>query len=444
VKCLVLNCLARRLLATSLFSLLIVSPAPAQFPQGPPTFSPPVGSGFAAPGLVSQAQLELLARSLANEVQQTADNAQYELSGTSISGQVELRLNALAQAVNAFGDQVRRNSPEMRRAFADFDRAYAELAGLVGSTGGQAPRTSNSLDRLQRLSFQARTAIGSYNPGAPGLPPDAAPGFDGRRLAVTTSNLQISVDRARSLLPRTTNPAYQAASESARNLGDQNRFFQGMQSSAVRQAELWQMAQQLRLACWDLFQLPRVAPVSPQLQDAIIGVKQQLDQVCRLLGIDPNSPIPEPGAAPGTGRIVKPAPPDPAVGGPVQAFQPPPPVQGPGGFGPSGEFLAVLNTALNQSDTYLQTVESRVNSMVQGYQFQAEARKLRSDLLVLNQMVREGRPPRELRATLDQVILDSQALSNRIRSLAGDRGGPVIDLFRATEQSVQRLDQMLR
>ena len=82
--------------------------------------------------------------------------------------------------------------------------------------------------------------------------------------------------------------------------------------------------------------------------------------------------------------------------------------------------------------------------MVQGYQFQAEARKLRSNLLALNQQVREGRSPQELRAVLDQVIQASQALSNRIRALAGDRGGPVIDLFRATEQSVYQLDQMLR
>ncbi len=436
MKSSVLNRLMPGLLATSFYCLLVPLPAPAQFSSGAPSFSRPGGNDLGT--------LQQLSRALTNEVQQAADNAQYELSGTNISGQVSLRLNALAQSVNAFGDQVRNNSPDMRRAFTDFDRAYAELASLVGSFADYAPRTSNSMDRLQRLAFQTRQAIGSYNPGAPGLPQDAAPGFDARRLGVATSNLQIAVDRVRQVLPPPSNPAYEAASSSARNLGDQNRFFQGMQSTTVRQAELWQMAQQLRLACWDLFQLPRVAPVSPVLRDSIISVKQQLDQVCRLVGIDPNSPIPDPGAAPGTGRIVKPAPPDPAQGGPIQAFQPAAPVQGPGGFGQASNFLGVLNTALNQSDAYLQAVESRVNSMVQGYQFQAEARKLRSNLLALNQQVREGRSPQELRAVLDQVIQASQALSNRIRALAGDRGGPVIDLFRATEQSVYQLDQMLR
>ena len=179
--------------------------------------------------------------------------------------------------------------------------------------------------------------------------------------------------------------------------------------------------------------LPSRFPVDPATRGAIVLAKQQLDQVCRFLGIDPNSPISDPGSPPNLGKIVRAAPPDPSLspqpGFPVQLPQPPIGAFPPTGYRPSAEFLALLNTALNQSDVFLRTIESHVNQMVQGYQFQAEARQFRSNLLVLNQRVREGAPRREIEAALNGALRSSRVISTRIGALVGGRGGPVINQF---------------
>jgi len=184
------------------------------------------------------------------------------------------------------------------------------------------------------------------------------------------------------------------------------------------------------------------------LRNAIVMAKQQLDQVCRFLGIDTNSPIPDPGSPPNSGKIVRAAPPDPSLPPqtifPVQSPQPPIGVFPPTGYRPSAEFLGLLNTALKQSDVFLRTIESHVNQVVQGYQFQAEARQFRSSLLVLNQHVREGAPRRDLEMALGGALGSSRAISTRIAALAGGRAGPVINQFRAAEQMVGQLAQLLQ
>src|SRR4029077_3906280 len=116
----------------------------------------------------------------------------------------------------------------------------------------------------------------------------------------------------------------------------------------------------------------------------------------------------------------------PQPGYPVQLPQPPLGAIPPAGYRPSAEFLAILNTALNQSDVFLRTVESHVNQLVQGHQFQAQARQLRSSLLVLNQHVREGAPKRDIEEALGGAVRLSHLISTRISALVGGRGGPVI------------------
>ena len=409
------------------------------------------GCSAVFPIATSNAQgLPQLARSFAAEAQQTADNVRYELSGTYLGRQAEMRANALAQAASAFQQEAASfgRGPELLQTFTSVDRAYASLAEVLGNSAGMAPRTSNSMERIQRLSFQIRNVIGSYSPGAPGLPPNSGPGYNARGLADATSNLQIAAEQAYRALAPDPAPAFREAQVSAQNLADQNRFFQGMQSSTVRQEELWQMCQQLRLVAWDMCALPSRFPVDPATRGAIVLAKQQLDQVCRFLGIDPNSPISDPGSPPNSGKIVRAAPPDPSLspqpGFPVQLPQPPIGAFPPTGYRPSAEFLAILNTALNQSDVFLRTIESHVNQMVQGYQFQAEARQFRSNLLVLNQRVREGAPRREIEAALDGALRSSRVISTRIGALVGGRGGPVINQFRAAEQMVGQLSQVLR
>jgi hypothetical protein len=425
----------------SVFVVLASRGASGQYNPGVPRFYPPRPP--------TQQGLPQLARSLAAEAQQAADNLRYELSGTYLGRQSEMRANALAQAASSFQQQVDLGGgPRLLQTFTSVDRAYAALAEVLRNSGGMAPRTSNSMERIQRLSFQVRNVIGSYDSGAPGLPPNSGPGYDARGLADATSNLQIAAEQAYRALASDPAPAFLEAQLSAQNLADQNRFFQGMQSSTVRQEELWQMCQQLRLVAWDMCALPSRFPVDPATRGAIVLAKQQLDQVCRFLGIDPNSPISDPGSPPNLGKIVRAAPPDPSLspqpGFPVQLPQPPIGAFPPTGYRPSAEFLALLNTALNQSDVFLRTIESHVNQMVQGYQFQAEARQFRSNLLVLNQRVREGAPRREIEAALNGALRSSRVISTRIGALVGGRGGPVINQFRAAEQMVGQLSQVLR
>ena len=381
-----------------LFVLLSIERSVGQQYPGAPQFFPPQTP--TAQGLPQ------LARSLAAEAQQTADNVRYELTGTYTGGQAEMRANALTQAATAFQRTASfGRSPELLQSFTAVDRAYASLADVLGNSAGMTPRTTNAMERVQRLSFQIRNVIGSYGPGAPGLPPNSGPGYNARGLADATSNLQIAAEQAYRALAPDPAPAFREAQVSAQNLVDQNRFFQGMQSSTVRQEELWQMCQQLRLVAWDMCALPSRFPVDPATRGAIITAKQQLDQVCRFLGIEPNSPISDPGSPPNSGKIVRAAPPDPSLtpqpAFPVQLPQPPIGAFPPTGYRPSAEFLAILNTALNQSDVFLRTIESHVNQLAQGHQFQAEARQLRSSLLVLNQRVREGAPRREIEAALE-------------------------------------------
>jgi hypothetical protein len=431
----------RALALVGLFVLLSIERSLGQqYPAAPQFFPPqtPTAQG-----------LPQLARSLATEAQQTADNVRYELSGTYTGGQAEMRANALAQATAAFQQAANfGRGPELLQSFTAVDRAYASLADVLGNSAGMAPRTTNVMERVQRLSFQIRNVIGSYIPGAPGLPPNCGPNFNARGLADATSNLQIAAERASQVLASNPATVLREAQVSAQNLADQNRFFQGMQSSTVRQEELWQMCQQLRLVSWDMCALPSRVPVDPAMRGAIVMAKQQLDQICRFLAIDPNSPISDPGSPPNSGKIVRAAPPDPSLtpqpGFPVQLPQPPIGAFPPTGYRPSAEFLALLNTALNQSDVFLRTIESHVNQMVQGYQFQAEARQFRSNLLVLNQRVREGAPRREIEAALNGALRSSRVISTRIGALVGGRGGPVINQFRAAEQMVGQLSQVLR
>ena len=158
--------------------------------------------------------LPQLARSLAAEAQNTADNVRYELTGTYTGGQAEMRANALAQATAAFQQAVNfRRGPELLQSFTAVDRAYASLAGVLGNRAGMAPRTTNAMVRVQRLSFQIRNVIGSYSPGAPGLPLNCGPSFNARGLADATSNLQIAAEQASQVL------AFESGRGSSRGAG---------------------------------------------------------------------------------------------------------------------------------------------------------------------------------------------------------------------------------
>ena len=145
----------------SVFVVLASRGASGQYNPGVPRFYPPRPP--------TQQGLPQLARSLAAEAQQAADNLRYELSGTYLGRQSEMRANALAQAASSFQQQVDLGGgPRLLQTFTSVDRAYAALAEVLRNSGGMAPRTSNSMERIQRLSFQVRNVIGSYDSGRPG------------------------------------------------------------------------------------------------------------------------------------------------------------------------------------------------------------------------------------------------------------------------------------
>ncbi|MDG3004627.1 hypothetical protein [Paludisphaera mucosa] len=439
-----------RILALAALLAALADPAArGQSYPGAPQFFPP--------GRPDSGSLPRLADSLADEARQAADDVRYELAGSYLANQAGMRAEALARSAASFRDQARRGAPNLQGAFLDVDRAYTALAGVLGGGRVSAPRASNALDRIQRLSYQIRSVIGSYDAGSPGLPPNRDPRWDARGVGAATSNLQIAADRASQMLAGRRDPAGVRASASAASLLEQNRYFQGMQTSTARAEDLWQMVQQIRLVAWDLFLYPTIAAVDPPTRDAIVGVRQQLDRLCGFFAIDPRGPIEDPAYPPGSNRIVRPPPPDPAYGGPppiqppIQppilpppGIRPPRPPVGPGhGFRPGPEFVSLLNEAIGQLDGYLQTLGAHVNQVKQGRQFQSEAQQLRGALEGLYQRVRDGAPRRELRGALELALRHSDTITAHMNAIVGAAGGPMVAQFRAADQSLRRMNQML-
>lgn len=402
--------------------------------------APPVAT--AAPGLPA------IVNALVMESQQALDNLRYELAGTTVGQQGEFRAIALLNACKQFQANLQASDPRLLQlGFTNIDRAFSALSQVLSPYGQDAPRTSNSLDRIQRLTFQARNHIGSYQPGGPGLPVNAPAAFNPRALADATARLQISIDQLSRTLARYYQPEYAPARNAASQMEGLNRFLQGLLTSSVRNDEIWQATQQLRLASWDMFAFAAQTPLDQALRSQIVATKQQHDAVCTLAGSDPNGPIFEPGLPPGKGRVVKQAPPNPAIG-PGQPGLPPivrpgPPVP-PQFYQPTPEFLGLLNNTLNQSETALKTIELHVNQLAYGYRLQSSVRMLRSDLLVLNQRVRQSSPRVELQRFGAGLIEKTNELSSIVEQYAGGRSGPLIDQLRGLDQAVRQVVSLLR
>lgn len=217
---------------------------PGQVGINAPGGSPPVGSQG----------LPAIANALLMESQQAVDNLRYELAGTDVAIQGEIRAAALINACRQFQNNLRTDDARvLQRSFIAIDRAFTAFSQMLSPYGQDAPRTATSLDRIQRLCFHARSMIGSYQPGSPGLPVNTPPAFNSRAMADATARLQISIDQLSSSLGRYYQQEYGAARDAANQMEGLNRFLQGMLTSSVRNDEIWQATQQLRLASWELF-----------------------------------------------------------------------------------------------------------------------------------------------------------------------------------------------
>jgi hypothetical protein len=444
-----MNFFGKVILLAAGFALLCRPVARAQYVEDASRFFP--GQVIInAPGPIPPPpgqSLPMIANSLVMESQQAVDNMRYELAGTNVALQGELRAIALINACKLFQKNLQTNdSRVLQLSFTTIDRSFASFSQLLSPYGQDAPRTVNSLDRIQRLTFQARNLIGSYQPGGIGLPVNAPPAFDPRALADATARLQISIDQLSRNLGRYYQPEYGTARNAASQMEGLNRFLQGLLTSSVRNDEIWQATQQLRLASWDLFAFAAQYPLDPQLRNQIVATKQLHDTVCNLAGSDPNGPIYEPGLPPGRGRVVKQAPPNPAIG-PAPAAPPPiyRPMPAPAQFfQPTAEFLALLNNTLNQSEITLKTIELHVNQLAYGYRLQSSVRMLRSDLLALNQRVRQSSNRAELQRFGSGILEKTNELSAIVEQYAGGKSGPLIDQLRALDQSTRQIVGLIR
>jgi hypothetical protein len=106
--------------------------------------------------------------------------------------------------------------------------------------------------------------------------------------------------------------------------------------------------------------------------------------------------------------------------------------------------LALLNSTLNQSDTLLKTVELHVNQLNYGYRIQASLRMLRSDLLVLNQLVRQSSSRNEIQRLGAGLTEKTNELAGIVQQYSGGKSGPLIDQLRTLDQSVRQVVQLLR
>lgn len=432
------------------FALLCRPVARAQYVEDASRFFPGQvvvnAPGGPPPGGVQG--LPAIANALVLESQQAVDNLRYELAGTDVAFQGEIRAAALINACRQFQNSLRTNDLVLlQREFTNVDRAFSAFSQILSPYGQDAPRTATSLDRIQRLAFQVRNMIGSYQPGGPGLPVNAPPAFNSRAMADATARLQISIDQLSRTLGRYYQQEYGVARSATSQMEGLNRFLQGLLTSSVRNEEIWQATQQLRLASWDLFNFAAQYPIDQGLRNEIVSTKQLHDIVCNLAGSDPNGPIYEPGLPPGRGRVVKPAPPNPAIGPgkvPVPPIVRPIPSPPPQFFQPSPEFLALINNSLNQSEVTLKTIELHVNQLAYGYRLQSSVRMIRSELLMLNQLVRQSTKRIELQRVGASLLEKSDQLSALVEQFAGGKSGPLIDQLRSLSQASRQIVGLIR
>lgn len=421
-----------------------LDPAGTFYPQGPglgqDTAGFPPNDARRPPGM----GMTDLANALVLESQQIQDNIQYELAGSDIGRQAAYRAMALNDASRTMLANLPSGDARVISAtFRDVDRAFTALSQILADYGRDAPRSVNSLDRVQRLTFQIRNRLGFYQPGGPGRPVDQPPAFDSRSLADATARLQTDIDRASRMTNRSFGQEFATAKNALSNMEGLNRFLQGLLTTSVRNEELWQACQQLRLASWDLFDFASRNQIDPQLRQQIVTLKGSHDIVCRLIGSDPNGPVYEPGKPPGQGRVVKPPPPDPAIPALRPVLRPNLPLR-PASNPISPDFLALLNDTTNQSDAFLNTIETHVNQINFGHQFQAAARLVRSDLLLLNQQVRQAADRAELARAAQGLQQKTDQLAAMVQRVTNNRPGPIVNQFRSLQLSIGQIVQSLR
>lgn len=433
-----------RVLATGLctfLSFLITQPSLGQFgvPLPPPStpnynapYNPNYNQFYPPPGSVTPQQLPGLANALATEAQQLLDNLRFELYGTLEGRQLEMRAGAVLNAANQVARSAQRGPAgqgAVAGAMQQFDAAFTELNRVIHRSGGNSPRSSASVDRLQKVAFQIRNLIGAYgpSPGGPppvvGLPPIQIPGLPCsiRSLTDATANLRIAANNYASFVQT----SFRALADSSQSLNEQVRYFQGLQSAPVRFEELQQSFQQLRLVADDINRLLEQLNPPPPVLQTWLPVVDSLNRVADLLRIPGR--LPPPRVGPGGGVIVDPGFPPPVIVDP----------------GPGPAFLALLNQTLAESDGFLQGISANASAVPGGFQFVADARNLRASLLTLNQQVRLGARRRELNQTMADAQRSARSINRRINAVARGRIGPNIARFQDLATMLNQLQSML-
>ncbi|WP_406694957.1 hypothetical protein V5E97_28335 [Singulisphaera sp. Ch08] len=422
-------------------ALLMARPSLGQFGNFDPPrnhaidhapYNPNHNQFYPPPGAVTPRQLPGLANSLATEAQQLLDNLRYELYGTFAGRQVEMRAGAVLNAAN----QVARNAQsgiaeqaQIARSMNQFDLAFTELNSVLRGVGGNSPRSSASVDRLQKVAFQISNLIGAYGPlpGGPppliGVQPIQIPGLpcSVRSLTDATANLRIATNNYAGFVQN----SFRALADSAQSLNEQVRYFQGLQNARIRFEELQQSFQQLRLVASDINTLLGQTNPPPTVIQTWVPVIDSLNRVATLLNVPGQLMPPRPGI--GGGVIVNPG------------FPPPPG----GDPGPGPAFLALINQALAESDGFLQGVSANASTVPGGFQFVADARNLRGSLLNLNQQVRAGARRRDLAQTLAVAQSYANSINRRIAAVARGRVGPNIARFQDLANMLDQLQEML-
>ncbi|AGA27682.1 hypothetical protein [Singulisphaera acidiphila] len=404
---------------------------PPNNPNANAPYNPNYNQFYPPTGAVTPQQLPGLANALATEAQQLLDNLRYELYGTFAGRQLEMRAGAVLNAANQVAQNAQlgiAGQAQIAGAMNQFDVAFTELNSVLRSVGGNSPRSSASVDRLQKVAFQIRNMIGAYGPlpGGPppltGVLPIQIPGLPCsiRSLTDATANLRIATNNYASFVQN----AFRTLADSAQSLNEQVRYFQGLQSAPVQFVELQQSFQQLRLVASDVNTLLGQINPPPQVIQTWAPVLDSLNRVAALLNIPGQLVLPRPGI--GGGVIVNP-------GFPLPGGDP----------GPGPAFLGMLNQALAESDGFLQGISANASAVPGGFQFVADARNLRGSLLNLNQQVRVGARRRDLIQTMAVAQNYANSINRRIAAVARGRIGPNIARFQDLANMLNQLQGML-
>jgi hypothetical protein len=383
-----------------------------------------------APGSITldPSYLPSLAREAGQEARRFVDDAYSELAATYPGQQVIVRGQAMVQQVDSLQAQIDRFGPtgqNIRTEAARFDATVGGARAALSAAGGvNAPSTSRTMRRIERLSQDISTLANSGVYYPPNPPPGS--GIDRPRLRSTAQKAAIDANQAASVLYDSGWNRSYPYDHVVDQLNSLAGLIQQFTSLIDRQASDNQIRNGLMPLQTTTVQINRLLgsaqqsyPPPPSFTRSWTSAESGINRLANLAnsGSDPTLP---PIITPPTRPPVRP-PPNPTYGGP----------------------LALLDQMTPTLDQFVATLRANINSIPNGFQFLREAQTLQSLLGQLRRGLIAGQSLQSLQQIIAQADHSQRRINNGIQAIAGNRSGPNIDRIRRVSTLFDQLKASL-